>query len=83
MFKKIKDIITLEDNKDLSLVSYSEDYELALLNALIIIFPKPRPEGCYCHYYKNIYLNAEKKIVRNRYKKKDRRIIRNIICYSF
>ena len=31
LFKKIKDIITLENTKELSLLTYSVDYEIGLL----------------------------------------------------
>ena len=58
MFKKIKEIITIEETKDLSIYSYSIDFEEALLETCKIIFPKARGVGCYYHYCKNLYKYA-------------------------
>ena len=45
MFKKIKDIITIEDSKELFIYSYSVDFEEALLYTCKIMFHKAR---CVC-----------------------------------
>ena len=54
LFKKIKSIITIENSKKLELESYSTDFEIALINALGIIFKDVKQIGCYFHYCKNI-----------------------------
>ena len=54
LFKKIKAIITIENTKKLELESYSTDFEIALINALGIIFKEVKQIGCYFHYCKNI-----------------------------
>ncbi len=55
MFKKIKDIITIEESKELSIYSHFADYEEALLDTCKLIFPDERGVGCYYHYCKNLY----------------------------
>jgi transposase-like protein len=54
MFNKIKNIITLENEKNLDLISYSTDFKEGLLQALKEIFPNKRGVGCYFHYCKNL-----------------------------
>ena len=49
-----------EGSKELALLSYSLDYEKALLNAVKINFPKQRAVGCFYLYYKNLYLKVNK-----------------------
>ena len=58
--KKIKDIITLENTKKLSLLTYSVDYEIGLLETCQNLFEKQRGVGCYYHYCKNLYNKAKK-----------------------
>ena len=60
LFKKIKDIITLENTKELSLLTYSVDYEIGLLETCQNLFEKKRGVGCYYHYCKNLYNKAKK-----------------------
>ena len=45
MFKKIISIITIENSKELKLVSYSIDFEKALIETLKTILPKIRTVG--------------------------------------
>jgi len=49
-----KKIVTLDNTRDLALISYSTDYEKALYNALEDIFPNIRRLGCYFHYSYNL-----------------------------
>ena len=60
MFKKIKDIITIEDSKELFIYSYSVDFEEALLDTCKIMFHKARCVCWYYHYCKNLYKYARK-----------------------
>ena len=60
LFKSIKDIITLDNSKELLLLSYSVDYEIGLLKTCQMIFPNQRGVGCYYHYCKNLYNKAKK-----------------------
>ena len=60
MFKKIISIITIENSKELKLVSYSIDFEKALIETLKTILPKIRTVGCFYHYCKNIYSYGKK-----------------------
>ena len=60
LFKKIKDIITLGNAKELSFLTYSVDYEIGLLETCQNLFEKQRGVGCYYHYCKNLYNKAKK-----------------------
>ena len=53
-FKCLKNIITIENTKNLKLISYTTDFEQSLLNALKIVFPKIKAIGCFYHYTRNI-----------------------------
>ena len=50
VFIEFKNIITLEEEKELEMISYSSDFELALSNALETVYPNIRYLGCYFHY---------------------------------
>ena len=60
LFNSIKEIITIEKSKELSLYSYSVDYEQGLIDTCKNIFPNVRGVGCYYHYCKNLYKQAKK-----------------------
>ena len=60
LFKKIKDIITLENTKELSLLTYCVDYEIGLLETFQNLLEKQREVGYYYHYCKNLYYKARK-----------------------
>ena len=70
VFQSFKNIITLEGSKELELISYSTDYEIALSNALERLFPKINHYGCYFHYSFNIGKNIKSKIISKIKKKK-------------
>ena len=50
----LKKILTLDNNVNLKLISYTTDYEKALYNALEKLFPDIRRIGCYFHYSYNL-----------------------------
>ena len=52
--EKIKFILTLENSSNLELLSYTIDFEKALINATEKIFPDIRQIGCFYHYCRNI-----------------------------
>ena len=54
MFKKIFYILTIEETVQLSLESYTLDFETALQNAFSQLLPNKRCVGCYYHYYRNL-----------------------------
>ena len=54
LFKKIKNIISVEKSRTLNLMSYTVDYENALINALKKVFPESRTIGCYFHYCRDL-----------------------------
>ena len=51
--------MTLENTKELNLISYSIDFEQALIDTLKCILPDKRTVGCYYHYCRNIYKKAK------------------------
>ena len=57
--KKYIILYQLKIQKKLELISYSTDFEAALLDALKTIFPLKRSVGCYFHYCKNVYVKAK------------------------
>ena len=50
LFKRINDILTIENSTELKLSSYTVDFEKGLINALNIIYPDIKCIGCYFHY---------------------------------
>ena len=50
LFSKIKYLLTLENEDELNLHTYTIDFEKALINASKEIFSKIRQIGCYYHY---------------------------------
>ena len=50
LFNKIKEIIKLQNEKKIELISYSTDFEESLIQALKEVFPDKRGVGCYFHY---------------------------------
>ena len=59
IFKKILSLITLEYTKDLHLITYSIDFEKALIDSLKELLPDKRCVGCYYHYCRNLYNKAK------------------------
>ena len=45
-----KNILTIRGTIDLSLKSYTIDFEMGLINSLSKIFPNIKRVGCYFHY---------------------------------
>ena len=60
LFTKIKTIITIENTKNISLLTYSTDFEVSLIESLKEVFPEQRRVDCYFHYCKNVYAKAKK-----------------------
>ena len=56
LFKRIKNIITVDNTKKINLISYTVDYEL--LEAVRNTFKEPRTICCYYHYCRNLYAKA-------------------------
>ena len=54
LFKKINNILTIEETKELKLISYTTDFEKGLINSLSNIFKNSRAVGCYYHYTRTI-----------------------------
>ena len=54
LFEKINFLITVENTIELNLVSYSIDFEKALINATNKVFKNKRQVGCFYHYCRNI-----------------------------
>ena len=50
LFTRINNILTIESSKELSLKSYSVDFEIGLINSLKRVFPKVKIIGCFFHY---------------------------------
>ena len=55
---KIYDIITLNKTKNLSLQSFTVDFESGLINATNKVFNKCKCAGCYYHYTRAVKENA-------------------------
>ena len=84
IFKKIKDIITIENSKELSLISYSVDYEQSLLDTCRTIFKDIRGVGCYYHYCRNLYKNAKRfNLIGNKEEKIGEDILKNFYSIPF
>ena len=47
LFTRIKNILTIESSKELSLKSYSVDFEIGLINSLKRVFPNVKIIGCF------------------------------------
>lgn len=60
IIKRVRNIITIENSRELKLKSYSTDYEEGLLKAIGEVFIEFRGIGCFFHYCQNIYKNAKK-----------------------
>ena len=60
MFKKILSILSQENTKEFNLITYSIDFEQALIDTLKSILPDKRTVGCYYLYCRNIYTKAKK-----------------------
>ena len=58
LFSKIKYLLTLENEDELNLQTYTIDFEKALINASKEIFGKIRQIGCYYHYCRNVRAKA-------------------------
>ena len=76
LFRSIYNIITLENTKELNLKSYTTDFEIGLINALKIIFPKAEAIGCFYHYTRAL---AEKLKNMNLFSKKNKLVSRNLL----
>ena len=72
-----KNIITLEGEKELEMISYSSDYELALSNALETVFPNKRHLDCYSHYSYNLDKNLKNLVFSKIFKENNDTIINN------
>ena len=54
LFKKIYNILTIEETKDLKLISCTTDFDKGLINSLSNTFKNARLVGCYYHYTRSI-----------------------------
>ena len=60
VFKEIKEIITVNATLPILLQTYTIDYELALENALKLVFPSQKRIGCFFHYIQCMVLWLKK-----------------------
>ena len=70
LFNRIKIILTIEGTVNLSLKSYTIDFESGLINSLSKIFPNIKKVGCYFHYTRALRNKANKLKLLNSEKKK-------------
>ena len=61
LFKSIKNILTIENTKNLQLKTISTDFELGLINAIDDVFPEVRKVGCFYHFVRAIKEKFKKK----------------------
>ena len=59
LFKKIYDIIIIEQSKPLKLQSYTIEFEIGLINALKETFKTAKPVGCFFHYTRALRKKAK------------------------
>ena len=62
VLKNFKHIITLENSTEISMISYTSDFEQGLANSLEAIFPNVRRLGCFYHYSRNIRKNIKERV---------------------
>lgn len=70
LFNRIKNILTIEGTVNLSLKSYTIDFESWLINSLSKIFPNIKKVGCYFHNTRAIRSKANKLKILNSEKKR-------------
>ena len=85
MFKKIINILTIEETTELSLESYTLDFEIALQNAFSTLLPNRRCVGCYYHYCRNVRAKAvEYKLFKSFIKVRSNEFLNEFInCHLF
>ena len=54
LFNKIHNILTINESKELNLISYTTHFEKGLINSLSKIFKNLRSVGCNYHYKREI-----------------------------
>ena len=59
LFRKIYDIISINKTKEISLKSYTIDFEIGLINVCKSIFKNVKCVGCYYHYTRAIWEYAK------------------------
>ena len=59
LFKKIFDIISIEQSKSIKLKSYTVDFESGLINALKETFKDAKRIGCFFHYTRALRKKAQ------------------------
>ena len=83
-FKSFKEIITLGNTIELSLVSYSTDFEKALYNSLEDTFPNIRRLGCFFHFFYNIRKKLkEYNIIKKENINEDNEFLKDILSIPF
>jgi len=83
-FKSFKEIITLGNTIELSLVSYSTDFEKALYNSLEDTFPNIRRLGCFFHFSYNIRKKLkEYNIIKKENINEDNEFLKDILSIPF
>jgi len=54
LFKKIYEIISIEETSTIKLKAYTVDFEIGLINALKQVFKNAKPIRCFFHYTRAI-----------------------------
>ena len=60
VFQDIRTILEKEFKEKLKLANYTTDFEVAMNNALLKVFPNIKRTGCYFHYKQSIDRNLGK-----------------------
>ena len=77
-------IFKIEDTVNLSLKSYTIDFEMGLINSLSKIFPNIKKVGCYFHYTRALRSKANKlKLLNSEKKDKTNSLLKHLYKAPF